>query len=162
MEDNVKDEKFIASCYRGGNNVEFYIGSECISISAEPGEKDCYEITIMRISDDHGEEVILSFQFLLTEEEFDAAWYHSLEDFMFVDDIDSLVAKRVARDLFSFLLMSLGTDSNSGGYDMEYRYKKEWEDYFKYLLHERMEDRTIAEYHAGFEPENNIEPNTSE
>lgn len=159
MEDNVIIEDFISSCYRGNNNVELYIGAECLSISAQPGEKNSYEVTVLRISEEHGEEVVLSFQFLLTKEEFDAAWEYSMEDFMFVDNIDSLVAKRVARDLFTFLLMSLGTDSSSGGCEMEQRYIKEWEDYFKYLLHERMEGRTIADYHAGFEPENNVEQN---
>lgn len=165
MEDNERNVDFIASCYRGSNEVEFYIGSECINIIAGPGEKDCYEITMMRTTDQNGEEVFFSYQFPLTKEEFDAAWYHSMEDFMFVDEIDSLVAKRVARDLFSFLLMSLGTESNSGGDDMDDRYMKEWESYCKYLLHERMEGRTIAAYHPGFEPEDDLkqeEENKSE
>ena len=49
--------------------------------------------------------------------------------------------------------------------DMDNSYKKEWEAYAKYLIHERMEGRTIAGYHPGYEPEDDLkqgEKNKSE
>ena len=113
----------------------------------------------MRTSEESGEEVFFSFQFPLTAEEFDAAWYHSMEDFMFVDDIDSLVVKRVTRDILTFFLMSLGKGYYDEWNDMDNSYKKEWEAYAKYLIHERMEGRTIAGYHPGYEPEDDLKQN---
>lgn len=149
----------IASISMGGNYLQLYLGSDSIEVCAGPGESNCYEITLMRTSEESGEEVFFSFQFPLTAEEFDAAWYHSMEDFMFVDDIDSLVVKRVTRDILTFFLMSLGKGYYDEWNDMDNSYKKEWEAYAKYLIHERMEGRTIAGYHPGYEPEDDLKQN---
>ena len=61
---------------------------------------------------------------------------------IFVHNIDGLMAIRVARDIFSYLLISLGNT----GYNecMKERCTSEWCDYLHYLIKERMDGRAIS------------------
>jgi hypothetical protein len=88
------------------------------------------------MAEDLSEETILSFDFKLTKEEYDTAWLFTMTDLFIFDSIDALVAKRVARDILTFFLMSIG--NKVGLSDMEDRYRREWEDYAKKLIHEKM------------------------
>ena len=95
-----------------------------------------YAINISRMAEDLSEETILSFDFKLTKEEYDTAWLFTMTDPFIIDYINALVAKRVARDILTFFLMSIG--NKVGLSDMEDRYRREWEDYAKKLIHEKM------------------------
>ena len=72
MKDFIIGVDSIASISMGGNYLQLYLGSDCIVCSG-PGESNCYEIELMRTSEESGEEVFFSFQFPSTAEEFDAA-----------------------------------------------------------------------------------------
>lgn len=148
----MEENKTIAICSCGGNNVTFYIVDDGYAIHAEPGELNSYEISIEKVYDD-GEETIFMYRFVLTEEEFKAALDSSYEDWMFVEDVDSLVSKRAARDIFKHMIKA--THKQYGHVEIDKELCEKWEKYAKYLIHERMEGRTIAAYHPGFEPEDN-------
>jgi hypothetical protein len=77
-----------------------------------------------------------TFCFQLTKEEYDTAWLFTMTDPFIIDSINALVAKRVARDILTFFLMSIG--NKVGLSDMEDIYRREWEDYAKKLIHEKM------------------------
>lgn len=149
--------EIVADCAHGGNNVEFMIGNQCMNIYAGPGEDLSFEIffiTYFRKTEDEAEDEyeVFNLEFPLAKDEFDAAIDSSMEDFIFKENVDSLVAQRVAKDVFSSLLA--GVLMGEGSISSDDKIVREWEAYAKYLIHERMAGRTIAEYESGFEPEN--------
>ena len=93
-------------------------------------------MNISRMAEDLSEVAILSFDLKLTKEEYDTAWLFTMTDPFIIDSINALVAKRVARDILTFFLMSIG--NKVGLSDMEDRSRREWEDYAKKLIHEKM------------------------
>ena len=141
--------RVLAESYREHNGVKFSFLNDEFGIFAWPGEENEYEISFQKRYED-GEEEIFALKFKLTDEEYDAAMDSSIEDWMFVENVDGMVSKRVAKDIFSKMLKSLNKPL---GYEkITRKYYKEWEEYAKYLIHERMEGRTIAPYEPGFEP----------
>ena len=137
--------------------IIFNIGTLCIVVNAVPVKGRKYTINVSRMNEEMDEDVIISFEFLLSKEEFDALCFFSLLNPLFVDSIEILVAKRVAGDILSFFLMSLG--NNDGVAEMGKRYKKEWEDYTKYLINERRSQLIKAEYCVRNAPSNNSDIN---
>ena len=145
-------EPFVGS-YPGYGNVEFYIGTQRMNIFAGPGEKNNFSIHILSYGGEDGcdETVVFDYTIALTDKEYAAAMDSTFEDGIFVDNVDSLVAKRVAKDIFSTLLLTMG---NPDGEPLEDRHRVEWKCYALYLIHERMAGRPIASYEPGFEPDN--------
>ena len=131
----IRDDSF-AIFSQEESGIMFYLGSLWVGIHAGPVTGNKYAINISRMAEDLSEETILSFDFKLTKEEYDTAWLFTMTDLFIFDSIDSLVAKRVARDILTFFLMSIG--NKVGLSDMEDRYRREWEDYAKKLIHEKM------------------------
>lgn len=139
-----KKNTSIAFFCQWNGNFDFHIGAECFRIYARVGDEYSYDITITREDeeDDEVEEyinVLFEHQFPLTEKEWEEACWHSLHDFMLFDDtLEELVCKRVAKDLFSFLMLALERGEEFEDTIMDDSYLKEWENYYKSLLHERM------------------------
>lgn len=145
------------------NEVQFGFGSSDIRIMACPGEINSYEILIYECvgeDKDYEEKEILKITIPLTKKEFGVAMDSSIEDIEFIDDIDGLVFKRVARDIFSFFIQSLLEREFIDNTIMSERFATEWAQYIKYLIQMKMDGKTIAPYHYGYEPESNQENST--
>ena len=131
----LRDDSF-AIFSQEDSGILLYLGSLWLGIHAGPVTGSKYAIVISRMTEDLNEETILSFDFLLTKPEYDSICHLSKLDPFLIDSISTLVAKRVARDILTFFLMSLG--EKYGVRDMEDRYKNEWEEYAKQLIREKM------------------------
>ena len=129
----IRENCFAVYCEED-NGVMFYLGALCFGIHATPKTGRKYAITIFRMNEDIVDEEMLTIDFKLTKEEYATArrLFNSMPDS--TTPISVCVAKRVARDIFTFFLMSLNCEVG----DMEERYNKEWEDYTKELIHEHM------------------------
>ena len=131
----LRDDSF-AIFSQEDSGILLYLGSLWLGIHAGSVTGSKYAIVISRMTEDLNEETILSFDFLLTKPEYDSICLLSKLDPFLIDSISTLVAKRVARDILTFFLMSLG--EKYGVRDMEDRYKNEWEEYAKQLIREKM------------------------
>lgn len=138
----------MVDCQYIGDAIKFSIGREVFELKAEPsgppGDSQ-YEIVFSRFSDRESEEKspLFTIKYELTHEEYKAAINSSLNDrSVYVHNIDGLMSIRVAKDIFSYLMVSLGnTEFNEA---MSAEYIEEWKNYLIYLIHERMDGRAIA------------------
>lgn len=142
---------------RGGNCVEIHIGNGCFWVYAQPGDKNEFSITISLEEDMEAEgdgTVVFEHIIHLTDEEYDAALESSIEDFLFQDDVDSLVAQRVAKGLFGFILRSLDKPRYYGeeAFSIPDKTIDGWEKYAKEHIHKRMRGELISDYIPGYEP----------
>ena len=120
----IRDDSF-AIFSQEESGIMFYLGSLWVGIHAGPVTGNKYAINISRMAEDLSEETILSFDFKLTKEEYDTAWLFTMTDPFIIHPI-----------ILTFFLMSIG--NKVGLSDMEDRYRREWEDYAKKLIHEKM------------------------
>ena len=136
-----------ADCQNIGDSIKFSLGSEIFEIKAEPSTDTRYEITLLKQVNEDNNIVLFSTSFDLTPLEYNAAIASSLNDSeIFRDNIDGLMSQRVARDLFTYMLVSVSVkDFNER---MKDRYIEEWKDYLFFLIHERMEGRSISLYQS--------------
>ena len=138
----------LVDCQYVGDAIKFSIGREVFELRSEPsgppGESH-YEIVFSRYSDnEYGKKTTLfSVKYELTPEEYKTAIDSSINDrSVFVHNIDGLMSIRVAKDLFSYLMISLGNTEFNEAMKMECI--NEWHNYLVYLIHERMDGRPIA------------------
>ena len=142
--------KEIATCWHTARNcLDFNIGKQVMFIQTGTAGKNKFNIVICSIGQDDDEEhVVFQHTIHLTPEEYDVAVLCCSEDWMYVDSVPGLIAKRVAKDLFSTLLMNLGALTTD---ELDDRHRAEWKAYTLYLLHERMAGRPVSAYLPGFE-----------
>ena len=160
----MENEEVIGYCplcdiSRGGNCVEIHIGNGIFWVYAEPGDKNEFIISVSLEEDMDAEDdgtVVFEHIIDLTDEEYDAAIYSSMEDFMFEDNVDSLVAQRVTKGLFGFIIRSLNKPRYYGeeGFIIPDKTIESWERYTKELIHKRMRGELISTYIPCFEPQN--------
>ena len=155
MEEQLENssELFIATCGEGFGYIEFYIGSARFAISmevAEDNQAEIYFIQYYKDGDEEVENVVFQHFVKLTKEEYMTLMDNVYEGIEFKEDISSLVSKRIARDIFSFMLMNI---SNRSDGELDPFHLIEWENYLKYLIHEVMDGRLISEYVPGYGPE---------
>ena len=138
-----------ADCQNLGDSIKFSLGSEVFEIRAEPSEHTEYEICLLKqASEGDGSEVLFNINIELTPEEYSVAVSSSINDrSIFMDNIDGLMSQRVARDLFTYFLLSVAVKSFNDR--MNKIHFTEWGNYLKYLIHERMEGRSISVYNNG-------------
>ena len=143
---------------RGENCVEIHIGNGCIWVYAEPGDKNEFSISISLEEDINNMKgdgtVVFERIFHLTDQEYAAALDSSFEDFLFQDNVDSLVAQRVAKGLFGFIIRSLNKPRYYGedSFTIPDKTIVSWEKYEKDLIRKRMRGELISEYIPGYEP----------
>lgn len=153
----------ICDCSCQGNKVQLILAGQRFDIGAEIGERPNFELSILQCAeeDDEGcnfiERIVYQHDIKLSDEEYDAAQEFSYEDIEFEARIDGLMSARMAKDIFKYCLTQIEKTlfySNilKGSSLDSTKYEKKWDKYFKYLLHERMEGRTIAPYIPGYEP----------
>lgn len=137
----------IVDCQYVGDAIKFSIGTEVFELRSEPSVNSTYEVVLSKNADDEskGRKQLFSVLFDLSSEEYRIAVSSSVNDrSIFVHNIDGLMSLRVARDIFSYLLVSLGnTEYNES---MRDRCTTEWCDYLHYLIHERMDGLAISPY----------------
>lgn len=142
---------------RGENCVEIHIGTGCFWVYAQPGDKNEFSITVSLEEDMEAEgdgTVVFKYIIHLTDKEYAAALDSSFEDFLFQDNVDSLVAQRVAKGLFGFIIRSLNKPRYYGedSFTIPDKTIVSWEKYAKDLIRKRMRGELISEYIPGYEP----------
>lgn len=145
---------------RGGNCVEIHIGNGSFWVYAQPGEKNEFWITVSLKEDDEEDSdgtVVFKHLVRLTDEEYNTALDSSFEDFLFNDNVDSLVSQRVTKGLFGFIIRSLDKPRFYGedSFTIPDKTIVSWERYTKDLIHKRMRGELISEYIPGYEPQKN-------
>lgn len=155
-EDNRTVGEEIVSCFAYTNSVHFSIGKQQFTIYSGTTDNQKYELIFYSYNTEEpdDENVLFDYSFELTPEEWNAAIESTLEDWMFTENVDSLIVKRVAKDIFSTLLVQLGTGIEK---NFEDRLRAEWKAYALYLIRERLAGRLIASYLPGFEPKKETE-----
>lgn len=138
----------------GGNKVDFYIFDTRYLVTACPAENNCFEIMLYRVLEDDSEESLVTIIYPLTHEEWLITMDSSMEDFLFEDNIYSLVAKRVAKGMLNFFLRQIREacyGNCAAQFDFD-EYSKRWQKYLMYLINEKKEGRDISTYIPGCEP----------
>lgn len=151
----------LLSLDRGANCVEFNIGFLHLAVFAGAEEKPFYKLSVVAsllLSEDEEEEPfekeVWSHYFKLSDEEFAAAIDSSSEDFMFVDNVDSLVSQRVTKGIMGYVVRCLGKENWYGHplFSIGDKIISRWEAYTKELIGKRMRGELISNYIPGYEP----------
>ena len=137
----------VVDCQYVGDSIKFSLGQEVFEFRSEPSAGTSYEVVLRKCGSEESAPPRILFRVLydLSPEEYRIAVSSSVNDrSLFVHNIDGLMSLRVARDILSYLLVSLGnTEYNEC---MNERCTSEWGDYLHYLIGERMSGRPISQY----------------